>query len=102
MKFFFKICSFSIIFSLFANYSLANNYETINLQDYEIKTLKTSECYSYEKHYSINPEEEDLEPDYLYSDEDVFDNKAGKVFSKFINDKVINNKVNNFSTKLAK
>ncbi len=96
-----KIFCFVLFSIVFANFSLANALETVGLHDYEIKTLKAPDKNIYEKKYSLNPEIEETDPDYLYSEEDVFENKAGKVFSKFINDKVINNKINQFTTKIA-
>lgn len=34
------------------------------------------------------------------SDEEIFESKAGKFFNKFIDDKVINNKINKFSSNI--
>jgi len=39
--------------------------------------------------------------EYFSTDEEVFEGKAGQVFSKFINDKVINNKLNTFTSNLG-
>ena len=39
--------------------------------------------------------------EYFSVDEEVFDSKAGQVFSKFVNDKVINNKLNSYTSNLG-
>ena len=81
------------------NNSYANNYEEVHLQSYDVKTLNAPKA-SYEKIYSLSPEEE-VESYYFEQDEDVFENKAGKAFSKFVNDRVINNKINTFANKVS-
>ena len=37
---------------------------------------------------------------YFDVDEEIFETKSGQVFSKFVNDKLINNKLNKFSSKI--
>ena len=81
------------------NISYANNQEEVHLQNYNVKTLSVPKA-SYEKIYSLNPEEEE-DSYYFEQDEDVFENKAGKAFSKFVDNKVINNKINNFANKIS-
>ena len=45
------------------------------------------------------------EDDYNYSskediEDEIFESKTGKLFNKFIDEKIIDNKINNFSTKM--
>ena len=40
--------------------------------------------------------------EYFNADDEVFETKAGQIFSKFVNDKVINNKLNTYSSKIEK
>ena len=91
-----------ILFLIFfyTNISYANNIQEVSLQNYDIKTLKTPEI-NYEKKYSIGDEEDDSEYFFSQEEDDIFENKAGKVFSKFINDRVINSKINTFTEKLT-
>lgn len=78
----------------------------------DIVTLDTSETFKLQ-YSNINNElttinqdgeivtEEDFEPAnhyYLDKDDEIFEGKLGKIFSKFIDEKIINNKINNFSS----
>ena len=82
------------------NLTFANSMEEVRLQNYEIKTINVPKNTEYEKIYSMNPDDDDVDSYYFTQEEDVFENRAGKVFSNFVNDKVINNKVNEFSSKI--
>ncbi len=90
------------IFLFFITAVYAGNFDEVGLTDYRIEKISTPKIYNYEKKYNINPELEDIEYESTYSDEDVFESKAGKAFTKFINNKVINNKINNYTSKIAK
>lgn len=81
------------------NLTFANSMEEVRLQNYEIKTINIPKNTEYEKIYSMNLDD-DVDSYYFTQEEDVFENRAGKVFSNFVNDKVINNKVNEFSSKI--
>lgn len=81
------------------NLTFANSMEEVRLQNYEIKTINVPKNTEYEKIYSMNPDD-DVDSYYFTQEEDVFENRAGKIFSNFVNDKVINNKVNKFSSKI--
>ena len=91
IKFLILFCT--ILFS--ANCSWA--YDEINLVPVESNKIEIPKSYvdNLEK---INLEKSQLKQKeksvYFESEEDVFENKAGKAFSKFINDKAINNKIN--------
>lgn len=74
--------------------------EAVFLNTEEIFQLKTQEAVNLQK---VNQDHESIiEKDYKYfeSDEEIFESKTGKMFHKFIDDKIINNKINNFSTKI--
>ena len=75
--------------------SYANGYEEVRLQNYDVKSLSVPKA-NFEKNYSLNPEDE-VESYYFEQDDEVFESKAGKAFSKFVNDKVINNKINTYT-----
>jgi hypothetical protein len=91
----------TVLFLIFlgVNISYANDYEEVRLQSYDIKTLNTPKL-NYEKVYSLEESDED-EFSGFNDDEEVFESKAGKAFTKFVNDKVINNKINTFTDKLS-
>lgn len=99
-----KICFISIFILFFTNYSCAFDSESLNLDTEEIHTLKVpnfspiSRTIDNEDVY-INKKQEERS-NYFDIDEEVFENKSGQTFSKFINEKVINNKITNFSSKI--
>lgn len=87
-----------IIFLFFVFIARSFAYEEVILNPVEKTTLTVP------KANSIILEKEDCE-DYIYqrkeeksmyfeAEEEMFENKSGKMFSKFINEKVINNKLN--------
>ena len=74
--------------------------EAVFLNTEEIFQLKTQEAVNLQR---VNQDHESIiERNYNYfeSDEEIFESKTGKMFHKFIDDKIINNKINNFSTKI--
>ena len=80
----------------------AGNFDEVGLTDYRIEKICAPKTYNYEKKYNINPELEDIEYEPMYSNEEVFESKVGKAFTKFIDNKVINNRINNYTNKIAK
>ena len=91
-----------IITAFILSYSLVPaityGYEEVRLITNERTTLsipksnfEITEEIEKENAYYTRREEKPL---YFEEEEDVFDNKAGKIFSKFINEKAINNKLN--------
>ena len=92
-----------LLLFLFLNYSSVFAFEdSVFLDTKDIFQLKPPSVFTMEQ---INAESEDSiyrkgESIYFESDEEIFETKAGKVFNKFIDDRIINNKINNFSTKV--
>jgi hypothetical protein len=93
-----KITATLILFLFICFVGTSFAYEEVILNPVEKTTLTVP------KANSIILEKEDCE-DYIYqrkeeksmyfeAEEEMFENKSGKMFSKFINEKVINNKLN--------
>ena len=75
------------------------NVDTVSLIPDEIVKINVPQTQNLS---DLNKREEDIE-DYagFYSDEDVFESKAGKAFSKIIEHTVINNKINNYANNIT-
>ena len=92
----FLLIIISLICGVFANtFAL----EEVNLLITEVNTIQIPQTS-----YEIMQKEKELKdalvsnrenmPNYFEPEEDTFENKAGRILSKFINDKAVNNKIN--------
>ena len=88
-----KIILSIFIFVLAIPIALA--YEEVSLDAEELNVLKVpkSPVLEYEKEHKENYSNSRYE-NYFDAEDDVFESKAGKTFSKFVNDVVINKKLN--------
>ena len=87
---------FLLVFLSFTANAFA--YDEVILIPTERRTLSTPKTYfeNIEKNEdeNISRIKKDEKSAYFDTEEEMFDNKAGRIFSKFVNDKVINNKLN--------
>lgn len=69
--------------------------EEVSLDAEELNVLKVpkSPVLEYEKEHKENYSNSRYE-NYFDAEDDIFESKAGKTFGKFVNDVVINNKLN--------
>ena len=75
------------------------NIDTVNLVPEEIARIKVPQTHNISE---MNKKDEDMD-EYcgFYSDEDVFESKAGKTFSKIIDNAIINNKFNTYTNSIT-
>ena len=95
-----KIFRLSILLLFLSCQSLClANMDTVNLTPEEITRIKVPQTHNLSE---INKKDDDID-DYcgFYSDEDVFESKAGKTFSKIIDNVVINNKFNKYTNNIT-
>lgn len=94
---------------LILSFILLNTYcvyaeDTVTLETTEVFSLNIDR--SKQTIPTINQYGEIVtEDDYNYSskediEDEIFESKTGKLFNKFIDEKIIDNKINNFSTKM--
>ncbi|MBE7710744.1 MAG: hypothetical protein E7Z92_01245 [Cyanobacteria bacterium SIG31] len=93
-----KLASFIFLFVFIFASKATLAYEEVNLTPTEIKMLEVPkskgevlEEINRENNARQKREEKSI---YFDAEDEVFENKAGKAFSKFINEKAINNKLN--------
>ena len=95
------------IFLLFLTFLLTLNVyaydDVITLQNYSIETLEIPQTLEETLERTNDRENfvDEKEYELVDSDEDVFENKAGRTLTKFINNRVINNKLNLFTTSIG-
>ena len=96
MKRFFKIF---LCFSFLAILCepLYANQEEVRLNVNEIRTLKAP-VHSYQTKYESAY---DTDSSYFEAEDDIFESKAGKTFSKIVDKVIINNKVNKYASKIG-
>ena len=75
----------------------ANQDGVVHLQYDEIRTLKAP-VHTYQSSYDIDSIEDSC---YFEAEDEIFESKAGKAFSKVVDKVIINNKINNFSSKMG-
>ena len=90
----------TLIVFLFTTPSYAFDEEYIYLDSSEVQKLEAPDVNT-DRMSAINQNGEfvikENELGIFNADDEIFDTKAGQIFSKFIDDKVINNKFLNFS-----
>jgi len=95
------------IFLLFLTFLLTLNVyaydDVITLQNYSIETLEVPQTLEETLERANDRENfvDEKEYELVDSDEDVFENKAGRTLTKFINNRVVNNKLNLFTTSIS-
>ena len=95
------------IFLLFLTFLLTLNVyaydDVITLQNYSIETLEVPQTLEETLERANDRENfvDEKEYELVDSDEDVFENKAGRTLTKFINNRVVNNKLNLFTTSIG-
>ena len=77
--------------------------DVITLQNYSIETLEVPQTLEETLERANDRENfvDEKEYELVDSDEDVFENKAGRTLTKFINNRVVNNKLNLFTTSIS-
>jgi len=95
------------IFLLFLTFLLTLNVyaydDVITLQNYSIETLEVPQTLEETLERANDRENfvDEKEYELVDSDEDVFENKTGRTLTKFINNRVVNNKINLFTTSIS-
>lgn len=96
-----------LLFAIFLTTSFVLAEEAVILEASGFNSLKIPETSSMRlervnQRSEISSLRKLEDAEYFNADDEVFETKAGQVFSKFVNDKVINNKLNTYSSKIEK